>query len=224
MRSTANTVLLLVILPMMGCASSTAIIQDPGRLIGRPRPVTSVGKIITLWEAADGADIDGMPARGFAGQIMFFNVDESPVKVDGKVVIYQYDRYDEAAEDSTPIHSFTFEPEAWNVHCSEGTLGHTYSVFVPYMRKHKESVNCGLRVEFYCADGRRVSSGITPILLHGKKSSGTANTMSGLQRTEIVNKVRGGPNDDSFEVYNASSTRVAEPRPIQKVTIPLQRR
>ena len=40
------------------------------------------------------------------------------------------------------------ESLSWEVHRTEGTLGHSYSVFIPYMNTaNKDQVNCGLKVE-----------------------------------------------------------------------------
>jgi hypothetical protein len=213
-RLSVRIVLAVGLLFGCGCAAPMSVVRDPGRLIGRPKPVDNVGRIVTLWESSSGSDMEGMPTRGFAGQIMFFNHEDSPVKVDGRVVIYEYDQYDEADEDPQPIHSFSFEPDAWNVHCSEGTLGHTYSVFIPYMKKHKDNVTCGLRVEFYCADGRMVSSDITSVMLVGKRSASTA----ALGRTPVIsNRIAAKPVSSTGPVFEPPSDR------LESVTIPLPR-
>jgi hypothetical protein len=218
MKAVVSTVLCLTMAFCIGCQGPATIIRDPGRLIGRPKPATGVGRIVSLWEAAEGSDPEGMPTRGFAGQIMFFTVEDTPVKVDGKVVIYQYDQYDDTQLNPQPIHSFTFEPDAWNVHCTNGTLGQTYSVFVPYMAPNTGTVNCGLRVEFHCADGRKVSSDITSVLLLGKSSS-TSATTSAFSRTDILSRQIGRKQQNAARTV--SSTRRDK---LDSVTIPLPRR
>lgn len=206
---------------LAGCATVTTAMRDPGRLIGRPKAVSSVGRIITLWEAAEGQGVDGNPSRGFAGQILFFGLTgDTPVEVDGRVVIYEYDQYSRDQEDPQPLHSFTFEPDAWAVHGREGTLGHSYSVFIPYMQDHKQQVTCGLRVEFECADGRRISSDITPVLLQGRFDQATA---APPPTGSIRNRVVGGrPAESSAPTSPPPATTPR--RQLESVTIPLPRR
>ncbi len=166
-----------------GCSSAgsffshpSQLVKDPGRLIGRPKMEQDVVRIVSLWEAASGKDPDGKPARGFAGQILFFGPDsQTGVRVKGKVVIYEYDEFDpESLDEPEPIHSFTFEPDAWDLHRTEGTLGHSYSCFIPYMKRHRDQVNCGLKVEFINEKGQRVSSEIVEVLLPSRAASSTA--------------------------------------------------
>ena len=128
-----------------------------------------VAKILCLWEAAEGQGLDEKPARGFAGQVMFFTYgDPSPIKVDGTVRIYQYTNFDADEEDPKPIHEFVFESTAWNAHRAEGTLGHSYNVFLPYVRKGSERATCALRVEIEDRNGQKTSAPFTEIVLSGK--------------------------------------------------------
>ena len=84
-----------------GCSSTGQIfrdpailVRDPGQLIGRPKVEKTIVRIVSLWEAASGKDPSDKPARGFAGQILFFGpTGETGARVHGKVVIYEYDNY-----------------------------------------------------------------------------------------------------------------------------------
>lgn len=183
-RHRSQIVMLCVLLVLVpGCSSAgsffshpTQLVKDPGRLIGRPKREECVVRIVSLWEAASGKDPDGKPARGFAGQILFFGPEsQTGVRVKGKVVIYEYDGFDpESLDEPEPIHSFTFEPDAWDLHRTEGTLGHSYSCFIPYMKKSRDQINCGLKVDFINDKGQRVSSEIVEVLLPSRSASTTA--------------------------------------------------
>jgi hypothetical protein len=60
------------------------------RVIEDPRQ--PVSEIICLWQPAEGQDMDGLPCRGFAGQLLFFAVgNEAPAEVGGEVMIYIFD-------------------------------------------------------------------------------------------------------------------------------------
>lgn len=166
------------VLALSGCASGTLLrtpgqlIRDPGRLIGRSRTERNIGRIVTLWEPSQGKDPDGRNSRGFAGQILFFGPNgKTGCRVCGKVVISVYDEYDPDADgDPVLLHKFEFGEEAWEAHRGEGTLGHSYSVFVPYTRSHKDQVNCALKVELVQQNGRTISSQETEVLLPGKNT------------------------------------------------------
>lgn len=168
---------------IVGCSGSTAffkdptaVVRDPGRMIGRPRGEKNIVKIVSLWESSSGTGVDDKPCRGFAGQILFFGPhNDTAVRVRGTVKIYEYDEYDsEWSEDLVPLHTFAFDNTAWAAHLREGTIGESYSCFIPYMRKHKDQVNCGLRVEFIPDGGRPVKSEITEVLLTSKTSAALA--------------------------------------------------
>lgn len=168
---------------LTGCSSSGAmfrdpagLVRDPGMLIGRPRVEKQVVRLVALWESSNGKGIDEKPSRGFAGQILFFGPKtETGSRVRGHVNIYQYDNFDpDTEEDLKPLHTFSFDPDAWDLHHTEGTLGHSYSCFIPYMRKHRDQVNVGLKVEFVSEDGQSVASEITEVLLGSRSATNHA--------------------------------------------------
>lgn len=176
-RQCTRWILALLLLISPGC-SSTSLFRDPGKLIGRPKFQSQVSRILCLWEPAQGTGVDGKPARGFAGQVLFFGPgSDAAVRVFGEVRISEFDNFDADADEVEPLHVFTFSADAWDVHRTEGTLGHSYSVFVPYMQKHKDPVQCALRVEFVNADGRVVASDTTDVMLPGKKNMRAAAPM-----------------------------------------------
>lgn len=213
---------------LTGCSSSGSLfrdpgvlLRDPGRIVGRPKVEKNVVRIVTLWEAAQGKDPSDKPARGFAGQILFFGPNgETGARVHGRVVIYEYDNYEsDCIDEPEPLHSFTFEPDAWDVHRTEGTLGHSYSCFIPYMNRHRDQVHCGLKVEFIGEDGRRVSSEIVEVMLPSRSASTKAASLTrGFVREEQLG--------NNPVIHQAP---VAEPvdqkaQKLESVTIPLPKR
>ena len=211
-----------------GCGTTGAIfrdpsvlVRDPGQLVGRPRVEKSVVRIVSLWEAAKGKDPDDKPARGFAGQILFFGPrGETGARVHGKVVIYEYDNYDvDSGEEPTPLHSFTFEPDAWDIHRTEGTLGHSYSCFIPYMQKHRDQAKCGLKVEFTGNDGRRVTSEIVDVLLPSRSGLSAAAARSrGFVRESQIGA------DPPIERAAHSEPVVSKPMKLDSLSIPFPKK
>ena len=108
-----------------------------------------------------------------------------PIRVSGTVRIYEYTDYDENEDDPQPDHIFQFNDGGWNAHRAEGTLGQTYNVFLPYVKKDKGHAVCALRVEYESEDGRKVSSAFTQVTLASKTSAKPA---SALRRNIIQNK------------------------------------
>lgn len=172
---------LLTLTTFCGCAStslfemSKSALKAPVSLFTGRTAHPPVSKILCLWEPAEGQGVDGLPSRGFAGQIIFFGYgQDSPVKVDGTIRILEYDNYDEGQIDPTPVHRFTFDSVAWDAHRTEGTIGHAYNVFIPYSVKHMNEARCALRIEFTDNDGRVTTSPYTEVALAAKSKKGVA--------------------------------------------------
>lgn len=152
-----------------GCATLQFPWEDKVPHASARNPVVQV---LCLWEPAEGRDPDGHSCRGFAGQIIFLgNKGGTPVAVDGKVRIKEYDDQSGSAETSDPLHQFDFDNRSWDLHLHKGTLGPTYNVFIPYMRKGNHEAHCELQLEFTPTTGRPVSSAVMPLLLKSKMSA-----------------------------------------------------
>lgn len=226
-RLTLTLVALPLLLVATGCTSS-AFLKDPGKLIGRPRIERHVSRILCLWEPSQGTGLDDKPARGFSGQIMFFGGrDESAARISGDVRILVYDNYDASIDDPEPMHTFAFDANAWDVHRSEGSLGHTYSVFIPYNQKHKNVANCGVKVEYTSPDGHRIHSDTIEVLLPGKSAQAPASATA-LRRniTREYSHLPGRSNSvrqTSFQ-ESGDGNATGSPDKLESMTIKLPRR
>ncbi|QDU52787.1 hypothetical protein [Gimesia panareensis] len=170
-RSLRNIVIcLLCFSPLTGCSSlalSTWTWQHSGQFASARKPAVEV---IALWEPAEGKGLDGLPTRGFAGQLLFFQHNNtSPVYVKGEVMVYLYDDQGQLDEQSKPIHQFNFDAGAWQVHAVESTLGPAYQVFIPYVRKGSDQAECALRVRLTQKEAPEVYSRMVSVKLKGKK-------------------------------------------------------
>ena len=203
----------LLMMSMVGCAS-TSLLREPGKLVGLNKGQQNVARILCLWEPSHGNNVEGKPARGFAGQILFFGgKDDAAVRVDGQVRVVEYDNYSVDDDEPKPLHAFTFEPDAWDVHRTEGSLGQSYSVFIPYMQKHKDTVNCGLKVEFTNKDGRVVSSDITEVMLPGHTSiASTSSFRRSVTRTASRRAGEAEAAKESSKKDQLETTTIALPR------------
>jgi hypothetical protein len=212
----------------LGCNTSGSIfrdpgmlVKDPGRIVGRPKIERNVARIVTLWEASQGKDPSDKPARGFAGQILFFGPHgDTGSRIHGTVVIYEYDNYDaDSLDDPEPLHSFKFEPDAWDLHRTEGTLGHSYSCFIPYMSKNRDQVKCGLKVEFIDDAGRKVTSEIVEVLLPSR----SATTKAAAATRGFVRESQIGGKPLVQKILSAEA-EPDKPRTLDSLSIPLPKR
>ena len=178
---------------MAGC-STTSLMKSPAvqtsvaALTGN-RQTDRVSRILCLWEPAQGQGLDEKPSRGFAGQLLFFEQGKpSPSPVKGIVKIHEYDNYDPDNFDQKPVHTFTFDSGAWNAHMTEGTLGHSYNVFIPYVNRHNQPAQCALQIEFIPENGRPVLSPFAEVTLPGRKSKTQTAGQTAIQRNVVRNR------------------------------------
>lgn len=229
MRTFTTLACIGAIVCQCGCSSTTflhnsaAVLAHPVRAISVARREKPISKILCLWEPSAGQGLDEKPGRGFAGQILFFtNGDPSPVPVKGTVRIYEYSDFREDDPEPEPIHLFTFENKAWNVHRTEGTLGHAYNVFIPYVEKNTGHVVCALRVEFESENGTKTVSPYTEVTLASRNSPRAAAAF----HRRIVSPTPLELNEAGTEIRQDGHTTSPSVRKLQSTTIklPHQRR
>ncbi len=125
-------------------------------------------EILTLWQCTEGPGPQGVPIRGFAGQIYFFTQNKgAPVLVNGKVRIYVFDDHGTAQEQGRPIGEYDFNSANWNARAQRSSLGPGYSVFIPYPRNDFHQATCSLRVRFVPAVGPTIYSAPSAVVLNG---------------------------------------------------------
>ncbi|MBC8115519.1 MAG: hypothetical protein H7062_14130 [Candidatus Saccharimonas sp.] len=156
-----------VLLTSVGCATlQLPFGKDRMQKASASNPVM---QIVCIWQPSEGRDPNGIPCRGFAGQILFLAGRNSlPVQVDGDVRIYLFDDQGTAEEQAKPIHQYDFDSLSWAPHLTNGTLGPTYSVFVPYTRRGTYEANCALRVRLKTGNEVAVFSDLASIPLGGR--------------------------------------------------------
>lgn len=134
-------------------------------------PAHNVREIVCLWEPAEGIGLDGLPTRGFAGQLLFFEPgNDTPVLVDGDVMIYVFDDQGAPEEQSRPLHQFEFPGPIWQTFARDTNLGPAYQIFIPYTRKGGHYADCAIRVRLTGPEQLPVWSKLTNVPLPGRKS------------------------------------------------------
>ena len=175
-RTTVGLLCGWLVLTSVGCATMKMPFgKDRIEKASIHNPVT---QILCLWEPSEGRDPQGLPCRGFAGQILFLASRGSlPVEIEGDVRVYVFDDQGTQEEQAKPIHQFDFDAGTWKAHLTKGALGPAYSVFIPYTRHGSHEANCALRVRMKSKDFPVVFSDLCSIQLigHKRKNSAEAN-------------------------------------------------
>lgn len=163
--------------------------------------------IMCLWEAAEGTGLNGMPSRGFRGQILFFTAGQtSPAKIDGEIRIFVFDQNGPDGDASKPIHQFDFPGLAWNGFLAQTNFGNAYQLFIPYTKAGNEHADCQLRVRYTPKVGNPVYSRPCSVPLPGTKGS-----ESSVQRRSSTPSNRNGIQQASHEEVVAGSPAARQP-------------
>lgn len=176
--------LLVVVTLLCGCTSFDLNLADfrPGT---EEDLTAQVHSIVCLWEAAEGVGLDGLPTRGFAGQILFFTRDRAePVRVNGDVRVYVFDDQGSLEEQSRPLHQFDFPAEAWNVFLHKTNVGPSYQLFIPYTRKGGAFAECALRVRLSSEGRMPVYSKMATVTLPGRRTTAAKTSGEARSRSE----------------------------------------
>jgi hypothetical protein len=111
-------------------------------------------ELMGIWQAGEGRTPDGLPCRGFAGQLLFMVAgDPLSAQVNGGIKVYVFDDVGNPHEQARPIDVFEFTPEQFQTFGHPTKLGMTYQLFIPYRRTGIETRDCAVRVKFMPANG-----------------------------------------------------------------------
>jgi len=92
-------------------------------------------KMVDVWNTYAQTVPDGLPVRGIAGRVYFYNdgKKKQPVKVDGSMTVFVFDGEQKDPAHAKPIKVFQFKPETLSKHYSfKKPLGHGYDFFLPF--------------------------------------------------------------------------------------------
>ena len=166
---------LICLVMVTGCTSLSQLSPYRTAKYKEEGPATPVVKVIGIWQPGEGQTPDHRPARGFAGQLMFFSPGiQKPIRVHGDVSIYVFDNEGDYENQVEPLSVFTFTDEEWNYFFHESKLGATYQVFIPYMKKGSHGADCSIRIKYEPKDGMKIYSQVARITLSGPRSSNSA--------------------------------------------------
>ncbi len=119
--------------------------------------------------------LPGKPAtRGFGGRFYFYNEKTQAIPVDGDMVVYGFDDTNktQTTEDlSQATKRFRFTAEQFTTHFTEGELGASYSVWIPWDEAYGAPKKIMLIPTFLTKDGRMVRGSAANLNLPGTSKS-----------------------------------------------------
>lgn len=91
------------------------------------------GRILAIWTDTVLHQPGKPGVRGFGGRLYFYDdEDTEPIKVDGGVMIYAFDADDFDPSRPEPLKRYVFTPDQLRTHYSRTSMGHSYSIWLPW--------------------------------------------------------------------------------------------
>ncbi|MCA9074543.1 MAG: hypothetical protein KDA93_05885 [Planctomycetaceae bacterium] len=215
--------ILCLTLLLAGCSSF-----DTSSLLGRSKfveagPKNPVVDVVCLWEPAEGRGLDNLPARGFAGQLLFLTRGTAePAKIEGEIRVYVFDDQGIPEEQSKPLHQYDFKGQAFSQYLCETNMGAAYQLFIPYPRKGSHEAKCAIRVRYTPADGGSpVYSKMADLTLPGAKPKETADSWQPKRRrshTAVGNITGEPPNKGLAKGTTPSISMTTDRSTVQRAT------
>lgn len=128
--------------------------------------------LVAIW-TEDKLAMPGKPiTRGFGGRIYFYNDRSQAVPVDGELVVYGFD--DSARKNMSLVkqeadRKFRFTPEQFTGHFSEGDLGASYSIWLPWDGDGEPNREVTLFPTFITKSGKLIRGESAKVMLTGPK-------------------------------------------------------
>ena len=130
-----------------------------------------VPQSMTATWASDVLTLPGKaPTRGFGGRFYFYNEKTQAIPVDGDLMVYAFDdtNKQQATEDLSQANKrFRFTAEQFTTHFSEGELGASYSVWIPWDEAYGAPKKIMLIPTFLTKEGRTLRGAAANLNLPG---------------------------------------------------------
>jgi hypothetical protein len=141
-----------------------------------------VPQAVNVTWAYDLLTVPGKPAtRGFGGRFYFYNEKTQAIPVDGELMVYGFDDT-RGSTDTMDLNQaskrFKFTAEQLTSHFSEGQLGASYSVWIPWDAAPGDQKKIMLIPTFIAKDGKLVRGAAATLNLPGKPRVSESDSIS----------------------------------------------
>jgi hypothetical protein len=136
---------------------------------GRDDRAGTPAALTAVWSNAVLQRADGTHARGFGGRLMFYGKKhQSPIRVDGTLVVYAFDEKDRHPDDPRPDRKYVFTRAQFASHYSKSDLGHSYSIWIPWDNVDGDLKEVSLMARFTSVDGEAIVGEQVKLTLPGR--------------------------------------------------------
>ena len=192
-RNFATAVATLIMFSSVGCATMSANkAGDDSKSVSlmdrmpwankdsdkKPEPYPNPAKLAATWTPDTLMQTGRTPTRGFGGRIFFYDEKSRPVPVEGTLVVHGFDEH--AADPKKSVKRFEFTPEQFTKHFSQGDLGASYSVWIPWDAVGGERKRISLVASFVTGEGQPVQGIPASIMLPGVEPEKSTDTLAQL--------------------------------------------
>lgn len=153
-----------------GCSALKVPFMD-SIIPAKEEPVAAPQSLAVVWSNAV-LETQGQPAtRGFGGLVTFHGADQKrPIRVEGQLTVYAYEETSRRSGGAAPDRKYVFTPEQFAKHYGNGSLGPSYSIWIPWDKIGGERRDISLVTRFDAVDGGVVMSKPTRVVLPGKSA------------------------------------------------------
>ena len=141
------------------------------------------GEVLPIWTDTVLHQPGKPGVRGFGGRLYFYQEGKpDPVRVDGQLAVYVFDGEQVDPDRIAPLRKYVITPEQLKSHYGRSSLGHSYSVWIPWDQVGGETKTLSLVTRFDGSDGGTVLSKPATKMLPG--IAGEPLQSSGIQLAE----------------------------------------
>ena len=137
----------------------------------QPEPYPNPAKMAATWTPDSVMQAGRTPTRGFGGRVFFYDEKSRPVPVEGTLVVHGFD--DSSANPQASVKRFEFTPEQFTRHFSQGDLGASYSIWIPWDAVGGPQRRISLVTSFKTVEGNMVQGVPATLMLPGKVAKET---------------------------------------------------
>src|SRR5262245_43738609 len=199
-RSASISLLLLTTLALLTAPGCQSLMPDWSKYsfgFNTPRVQESKfavpARMAVLWSPAVLNQAGQTPTRGFGGRVYFYDSKNTPITVEGQLVVYAYNNDKPNQDSKVPDRKFAFTPEQFTKHYTPTELGASYSIWIPWDAVGGVQTEISLVPVFNSSSGALVMGQPSRNLLPGSSTAPTQAFVTNCTLSPLSLAERPGP-------------------------------